>query len=33
MYLERTVYPQIDISIGNILHKTVIFIVNPDLLK
>lgn len=33
LYIEKTVYSQIDVSIGNIIDKPVIIVVNPDLTK
>jgi hypothetical protein len=33
MYHERAVYSQVDISIGNILDKVIVFFVNPELIK
>lgn len=33
LYIEKTVYSQIDVSIGNILDKVVIILVNADLTR
>lgn len=33
LYTESTVYPHVDVSIGNILGKVVIYLSNPDLIK
>jgi hypothetical protein len=33
MYFERVAYSQVDISIGYVLDKVLIFLVNPDLIK
>ena len=33
LHIEKTVYSQVDVSIGNIIDKTVIILVNPDLTK
>lgn len=33
LYIEKHVYTQVDISIGNILDKVHILLVNPDLVQ
>jgi hypothetical protein len=33
LYFERTVFPQVDIVIGNVLDKVGIFLVKPELIK
>ncbi len=31
LYVEKHIYPSVDVSIGNILNRAVMVIVNPDL--
>ncbi len=33
LYFEKTVFPQVDIVIGNVLDKIAIFLIKPDLIK
>ena len=33
MYFDQTIYPHVDVVLGNIFDKVQIILVNPDLIK